>query len=49
MYQNVLAPLDELKTGLSDYIHCYNNIRIHSLLGYQTPVEYRLSDLRKTV
>jgi putative transposase len=49
IYQNVFASLDELKVGLAAYVHWYNNIRIHSSLGYLTPVEYRLSDLKKTV
>ena len=49
VYQNIFTSLDELKVGLADYVHWYNNFRIHSSLEYLTPVEYRLSDLKKTV
>lgn len=33
--------LQELKRELFDYVNWYNNIRIHSSLGYRSPVEYR--------
>lgn len=49
VYQNTFRTLEELKLGLADYVHWYNHIRIHSSLEYRTPVEYRLSDLKKTV
>ena len=32
------ADLDELKLKLWDYVNWYNHHRIHSTLGYQTPV-----------
>lgn len=32
---------EELERELFDYVNWYNNIRIHSSLGYLTPVEYR--------
>jgi transposase InsO family protein len=35
------ADLDELQIELDDYVNWYNNHRIHSSLGYLTPVEYR--------
>lgn len=41
--------LDELKYWLSDYVNWYNNHRIHSSLGYNTPVEYRKNTLKKVV
>ncbi|MGM9925754.1 MAG: IS3 family transposase [Bacillus sp. (in: firmicutes)] len=27
--------------SLDDYIHTFNNIRIHGTLGYRTPVEFK--------
>ncbi len=41
--------LKELKYELSDYVNWFNNHRIHSSLGYQTPVEYRRNNLKKVV
>ena len=31
----------ELRVKLSDYVHWCNNFRIHSTLGYMSPVEFR--------
>lgn len=33
--------LAHLELELFDYVHWYNNIRIHGSLGYETPVAYR--------
>ena len=33
--------LDELEADLSDYVNWFNNHRIHSSLGYLSPVEYK--------
>ena len=41
--------LNELKLKLWDYVNWYNQHRIHSALGYQTPVQYRENNLRKVV
>lgn len=41
--------LNELKLKLWDYVNWYNLHRIHSSLGYQTPVQYRENNLRKVV
>jgi len=41
--------LDELKYQLSDYINWFNNHRIHSSLGYLSPVEYKENTLKKVV
>lgn len=49
VYQNVFKTLDDLRLQLSDYVNWYNNIRIHSSLGYQTPVEFRAAPLKKVV
>jgi len=37
--------LEKLKLELSDYVHWFNNIRIHGLLNYLTPVNYRMQTL----
>lgn len=31
----------ELRAKLSDYVHRYDNFRIHLALGYMSPVEFR--------
>lgn len=43
------ADLSELKLKLWDYVHWYNHHRIHSSLGYETPVQYRQNNLKKVV
>lgn len=35
----------ELQVKLSDYVHWHNNFRIHSTLGYMSPVEFRKAGL----
>ncbi|WP_417332187.1 IS3 family transposase, partial [Gordonibacter urolithinfaciens] len=30
---------------LNDYVHWYNTIRLHSTLGYMSPVEFREAGL----
>ncbi len=37
--------MDELDSMLSDYIIWFNNIRIHSMLGYLSPREHKLHNL----
>ena len=32
---------------LFDYVNWYNNIRLHSSLGYVSPVAYKNSNLKK--
>lgn len=39
--QHVFLSLDYLKLMLSDYVNWYNNIRIHSSLGYLMPMLFR--------
>lgn len=41
--------LEELKYELADYVNWFNNHRIHSSLGYLTPVAYRINTLNKVV
>ena len=41
--------LEDLELEVSDYINWFNNIRIHSTLGYLSPKEYKMHNLIKTV
>lgn len=41
--------LEELELRLFDYINWFNNIRIHSTLGYLSPKQFRERGLKKTV
>ena len=41
--------LEQLEVKLADYVNWFNNIRIHSTLGYLSPKEYKLHNLKKTV
>lgn len=49
VYPNVFESLEQLKLELFDYVNWYNNIRLHSSLGYISPVEHRLMNLKKVV
>lgn len=49
VWNETFQTLEELKLKLWDYIHWYNHCRIHSSLGYQTPVQYRENNLKKVV
>ncbi len=41
VYQNKFASLENLQLELFDYIHWYNNIRIHGSIDYMAPTAYR--------
>lgn len=41
VYREAFGTTRELQAKLADYVHWYNNFRIHSTLGYMTPVEFR--------
>lgn len=41
------SSLEELNLELADYVNWFNNHKIHSALGYQTPAEYRKNHLNK--
>lgn len=41
--------LNALKLQLADYVNWFNNHRIHFSLGYLTPVEYQMNNLKKVV
>ncbi|MEH6945101.1 IS3 family transposase, partial [Bacillus sp. JJ722] len=44
-----LLTLEQLSLELFDYVNWYNNIRLHSSLGYLSPSEFRKSALKKVV
>ena len=45
VYREAFATTRELQAKLSDYVHWYNNFRLHSTLGYMAPVEFRKAGL----
>ena len=47
VWNETFHTLEELKIKLWDYVNWYNHHRIHSSLGYQTPVQYRENNLKK--
>ena len=48
-YQHAFKNIDELQLELFDYVNWYNNVRLHSSLGYLSPVAYRKLHLKKVV
>lgn len=49
VYNYHFENLEHLEIMLADYVNWFNNIRIHSTLGYLSPKEYKLHNLKKTV
>jgi len=49
VYQHTFSNLNELRLELFDYVNWYNNIRLHSSLGYMSPVTYKNLHLKKVV
>lgn len=49
VYQEVFESIDRLKLELSDYVNWYNRQRLHSSLGYMSPVDYKYLHLKKVV
>ena len=47
IYQTKFETLDQLQLKLAEYIYWYNNLRIHSSIGYMTPVKYRRLNITK--
>ena len=41
IYHEVFSSIYDLQIKLSDYVHWYNHRRLHSTLGYMSPVEFR--------
>ena len=46
---SIFSTLNELEVELADYINWFNNCRIHSTLGYLSPIEFLKNKLKKTV
>lgn len=49
IYSSTFESLEQLNIELFDYVHWYNNLRIHSSLNYLTPTEYKHKLLRESV
>lgn len=49
IYGETFENLKELELALFDYVHWYNNIRIHGTLGCLTPAAYRRKHLNEMV
>lgn len=45
VYQETFSDLRDLQAKLSEYVHWYNYERLHSTLGYMSPVEFREAGL----
>lgn len=45
-YRTAFADTEDLRVKLNDYVHWYNRIRMHSTLGYMSPVEFREKSLK---
>jgi len=43
VYSRRFDTLDQLQRELADYVHWFNNIRLHGTLGYLSPVEFKRS------
>lgn len=46
---NFFESLEQLQLVLFDYVNWYNNISLHSVLGYLSPVDYKYLHLNKVV
>ncbi len=44
VYPNAFNSLKQLSLALGAYVNWFNNTRVHSTLGYQSPVEYKLNN-----
>lgn len=41
IWKRTFNTLDQLRLELDDFIHWFNYLRLHSSLGYRSPIEYR--------
>jgi len=46
---NWFATLERLELEFMNYVNWFNSSRIHSSLGYMSPIEYRNDTLKKVV
>lgn len=46
---NWFATLERLELEFADYVNWFNSCRIHSSLGYMSPIAYRNDTLKKVV
>ena len=49
VWNEIFANWKGLKQKLWNYVNWYNYHRVHSTLGYQTPVQYRENTLKKVL
>lgn len=40
-FNRIFSSFEEIETELFDHVNWYNNIRIHGLLNYLTPISYK--------
>ena len=45
VYRRSYSTIDELRHEVNSYVRWYNNERMHSTLGYMSPVEFREAGL----
>ena len=45
IYRQTYATTEQLRRELNSYVWWYNNERMHSTLGYMSPVEFRTAGL----
>jgi len=45
----IFSTLEDLQYKLADYVNWFNHHRIHSSLGYLTPYQYKINNLKKVV
>ena len=41
VFNRIFKSFEELETSLFDYVNWYNKFRVHSSLGYLSPIEYK--------
>jgi transposase InsO family protein len=49
VHQMTFDSLEHLTIESRDYVNWFNKVRIHGTLGYVSPVEYKLSHLKKAI